>query len=194
MSSLVFFTARMDATSATTRGPPFLTSPSLMASTVDFLSLSLPTAVALLGTVSFPETSIMLTWSLLTPASLHPDDPVRGVLPLPYGHPLLQLIDHVAARLEALVPVPRRDAYEYYVVAYLQVPVPVDDLNPIHAELVRGLACDGLQLGPGHALVDLDAHAAHGPSIRGVPHGAHEGDDAATAPGRSAERRAGKER
>src|SRR5438132_889348 len=108
---------------------------------------------------------------------LDPDLALRCALELPDGGDLLELVDAPLAGPERLGPVLGGSDDQHDVLADLDVPVPVDDEDFDHVEVLQGALPDLAELLLGHPLVILELDAGNVVALGPVPGGAQENRD-----------------
>src|SRR5207244_7470898 len=114
---------------------------------------------------------------------LDPDLALRCALELPDGGDLLELVDAPLAGPERLGPVLGGSDDKDDVLADLDVPVPVDDQDFDHVEVLQGPLPDLAELLLGHPFVILELDAGHVVALGPVPGSAQEDRDSPDAAG-----------
>src|SRR3989442_10517636 len=108
---------------------------------------------------------------------LDPDLALRRGLELPDRGDLLELVDAPLAGPECLGPVLGGSDDQDDVLADLDVPVPVDDQDFDHVEVLQGPLPDLAELLLGHPFVILELDAGHVVALGPVPRSAQEDRD-----------------
>ena len=121
---------------------------------------------------SHPES--VLPRLLRVPACTHSRVPSDVLLELPNGNALLELLDHVPARVVRLAAMWMRDGDDDARVSELEHAEAMLDDDVARAKLDRRLAHDVRHLALGHRSIRGVLHAVHWPPVVHVAHGADE--------------------